>query len=609
MKTFSILALALGALSVLPLFANDTPGRPETEPIPITATQFLNGEHEQEFVRMEGTIVDLVRDEIDSDFRFFIIDSENETVYAPSQHITEDDAVLKSLVGAKVSVCGTSDRLTTPDFPRRQMRRNLYIWRLSDITVLEPAPKDPFSVPELEDLANVRPADIPRIGRRRVRGKVLAVWGRNKALIEPPDRLPMRIELSDVPLPEVGSFVEAVGVPETDIYRINLTRAIWRTARSFPLPGQPVTDVRAKTILTDPAGKTGFKFEFHGKVVRLSGIIRSLPQGEGVRFYLEDGSYLIPVDATSSPQTLRTLDVGCTVSVTGLCVMNVENWSPARPFPRIDGIVLVPRGESDITVLSRPPWWTPGRIWGVVGVLFATLLGFVIWNRSLTILANRRGRELMREQIGRVRADLKTEERTRLAVELHDTLAQNLTGVSMEIEAANGLKGTPDMEPHLDFAAKALKSCRDELRNCLWDLRSQALEEKDMNTAILRTLQPHVNDSRVAVRFNVPRTKVSDNTAHALLRVIRELVVNAIRHGNAPTVKVAGSLDPEALRCSVTDNGSGFDPETAPGVLQGHFGIQGMRERIEELGGEFTLESAPGKGTKATIVIPAPQML
>ena len=128
-----------------------------------------------------------------------------------------------------------------------------------------------------------------------------------------------------------------------------------------------------------------------------------------------------------------------------------------------------------------------------------------------------------------------------------------------------------------------------------------------MNTAILRTLQPHVNDSRIAVRFNVPRAKISDNTAHALLRVIRELVINAIRHGNATAVRVAGSLDPDVLRCSVTDNGSGFDPETAPGVLQGHFGIQGMRERIDELGGTLTLDSAPGKGAKATITIPLPK--
>jgi len=107
----------------------------------------------------------------------------------------------------------------------------------------------------------------------------------------------------------------------------------------------------------------------------------------------------------------------------------------------------------------------------------------------------------------------------------------------------------------------------------------------------------------VKVRFNVPREKLSDNTAHALLRTIRELVVNALRHGNAQTVKVAGSIDGETILCSVTDDGCGFDPDESPGILQGHFGLQGVRERIAQLGGTFTIESAPGKGTKATIRI------
>ena len=193
-------------------------------------------------------------------------------------------------------------------------------------------------------------------------------------------------------------------------------------------------------------------------------------------------------------------------------------------------------------------------------------------------------------------------------MELHDTLAQNLTGVSMEIEAANDLRGDAPkpMLNHLGIAAKALKSCRDELRNCLWDLRSQALEEQDMSKVVLKTLQPVVNDSRLAVRFNVPRARLSDNTAHALLRVVRELVVNAIRHGNASAIKVAGTIDGNNLLCSVSDNGCGFEPETAPGILQGHFGLQGIQERIDEIGGTFEIASTPGTGTKATISIPIP---
>ena len=90
-----------------------------------------------------------------------------------------------------------------------------------------------------------------------------------------------------------------------------------------------------------------------------------------------------------------------------------------------------------------------------------------------------------RAVIDTLTSELKTGERTRLAVELHDSLAQNLTGVAMEIEAAIR-SGGDGASPHLTIADKALKSCRTELRNALWDLRNQALEEPVMKDAIRR---------------------------------------------------------------------------------------------------------------------------
>ena len=157
------------------------------------------------------------------------------------------------------------------------------------------------------------------------------------------------------------------------------------------------------------------------------------------------------------------------------------------------------------------------------------------------------------------------------------------------------------MLQHLDIATKTLKSCRDELRNCIWDLRNDALEQADMNDAIKRTLNPHVNGVNLAVRFNVPRERLSDNTAHALLRIIRELVQNAVRHSNAANIRIAGKLDDEQLLFSVSDDGCGFDPNNVQGVHQGHFGLQGIRERIDLLGGEMTISSTIGHGTKVSI--------
>ena len=124
-----------------------------------------------------------------------------------------------------------------------------------------------------------------------------------------------------------------------------------------------------------------------------------------------------------------------------------------------------------------------------------------------------------------------------------------------------------------------------------------------MDAAIRRTLAPVMDGTNIAVRFNVPRERLFDDTAHALLRIIRELAQNAMRHGHAKTVKVAGSLETNRLLFSVQDDGCGFDPENHPGVQQGHFGLQGIRERVKRFGGTMEIKSEVGKGTKVTIAL------
>ena len=265
--------------------------------------------------------------------------------------------------------------------------------------------------------------------------------------------------------------------------------------------------------------------------------------------------------------------------------------------------MLVVRVPSDVKILVPPPWWTPGKLFVLVVTLVAIIAAFVLWNVLLRRLADKRGRELMQTRLAQEESKLKVQERTRIAVELHDTIAQNLTGVSLEIDSAGQLaaKDTAGMMKHLDMAARTLQSCRNELRNCLWDLRSRALEEADLNEAIRRTIAPLVSDVDLSIRFNVPRKSLADDTAHVLMRILRELVLNAVRHGGASTVKIAGSLEDGTLRFSVRDNGCGFDPATRPGVMQGHFGLQGIRERVNQFNGEMEIESSPGNGTKISI--------
>ena len=122
-----------------------------------------------------------------------------------------------------------------------------------------------------------------------------------------------------------------------------------------------------------------------------------------------------------------------------------------------------------------------------------------------------------------------------------------------------------------------------------------------MESAIRQTLRPILNDVRLAIRFNVPRTKLSDNTAHAVLRIIRELVSNSIKHGSATRIAIAGGIEKNRLMFSVSDNGCGFDAENTPGPAAGHFGLTGIRERLRGFAGTMHIESTGGKGTRTVI--------
>ena len=566
----------------------------------ITGKDFVSGRFDCYVVRIVAKVRDVFPDEIDPGYTYLVLDCDGETVYLP-QHTT--DVTHMPTVGTTIEASG----ICIPSYPAG--RRHLGRMLSGNYRVLSQSTADPFTVPALGSFNRLRPPEIARLGQHLVRGRILAVWHGDTALLKADDDRIIKVEFAQHNLPTVDASVEVVGFPESDLYNINLTRAIWRTTSGTKAEPETPTTASTESLLSDSSGHPRYDFLAHGRLIRLSGIVRNLP-GEGNddgRFNLESGRFIVPIDVSSCPNALSAIGVGYGVEVSGVCVMETENWRPNAVFPRSKGFTLVVRDPDDIRVVSRPSWWTPSHTLSVVGALLAVLVAILIWNLLLRRVVERRSRALEKEITARIGSDLKVYERTRLAVELHDSLAQNLSGVSFEIDAASDFaKENPDeMMKHLGIASSALKSCRDELRNCLWDLRNQSLEDEDMDTAIRRTLTPHLAGAKLSVRFNVPRTRLPDNVAHAILRIIRELTVNAVRHGHAKDIKVAGCIENGHLLFSVRDNGCGFDPDNHPGVEQGHYGLQGICERAEDLDGDMSIESRPGHGAKVTVRIDA----
>ena len=538
---------------------------------------------------IEGLLKDVARDPVDPSYRFLLVLDADGPIIIPVRTSALCEKLEQS-VGATIQTLGKirEQHPHARHFADRELAP-LIQNGTEVIRIVRPAPDSPFeNVKDLSSLSGLSPADIVQKGFRMARGRVLAVWNPCTALLQTESNGVVQVEFKTGNLPHPGDDVEVVGFPETDIYQLRLIRSVWRASLPLRLTPDAIQDISASQFLIPRPNDVGINIYLHGKTVRIRGIVRSLPNAiaRDSFVYLDDDGTLVPVDVSAAPGMVKQLQIGCTAEVTGVCVMDIDIWRPNAAFPRIRGYTLVTRSAADVVILARPSWLTPAVLLTVIAILLLALVGVGIRNRVLKRLA-----------------ELRVRERTRLAVEVHDALSQNLTGIAFELQTVSVLAdGDPAAaKEHLAIANKSLLSCRGELRNCLDDLRSDALENDNVEDAIRQTLASHLKGESISIRFRVRRNALSDNAMHTVLCIIRELTLNALRHGHAASVWIAGTLDGERILFSVRDNGCGFDPERRLGVRDGHFGLQGVTERASAFDGTVVIRSQAGRGTKVTV--------
>ena len=215
-------------------------------------------------------------------------------------------------------------------------------------------------------------------------------------------------------------------------------------------------------------------------------------------------------------------------------------------------------------------------------------------------------RQRMRQVAGRYDAVLA--ERNRIAREIHDTLAQGFAGVSVQLELISRLMGksTEAAREHLQEARTLVKESLNEARRSIWELRSQSVAGEDFASRLNNLTHQGSKDGDRQITFNVTGAlrPLPAQLENELVRIAEEAVRNAQRHGSAKNVDIKLDFEQKLARLSVADDGAGFDLQRYEGPREGHFGLQGMRERAESLGGSFRVESRPDHGTVITVEAP-----
>jgi signal transduction histidine kinase len=197
-------------------------------------------------------------------------------------------------------------------------------------------------------------------------------------------------------------------------------------------------------------------------------------------------------------------------------------------------------------------------------------------------------------------------ERTRIAREIHDTLAQGFAGISVQLELVARLltKAPEAAKPHLDQARQLVRSSLDEARRSVWALRSQALEKSDLPSALNATVKQLLENTPLQSQVKVSGIyrELSRTMEDNLLRIGQEAITNAIKHAQANQLRIELSYATDRVTLSVQDDGRGFDnTQQSP---NGHFGLVGMRERVSQMSGTLTVNSQPNVGTEILVEVP-----
>jgi len=199
------------------------------------------------------------------------------------------------------------------------------------------------------------------------------------------------------------------------------------------------------------------------------------------------------------------------------------------------------------------------------------------------------------------------EERNRLAREIHDTLAQGLSAIALQLETADALLDSgvnaERVQQAVQSALLSARSSLEEARRSVLDLRAAPLEGRALGEALAKLVKDSQRKGKLKITFEETdgSRPLPARVEIGLYRVAQEALTNALKHARASRITIQLITTPDRVDLKIEDNGRGFDPSQIP---RGHYGLIGLYERVRLLGGQVELSSCPGEGVQLHVSVP-----
>lgn len=270
-----------------------------------------------------------------------------------------------------------------------------------------------------------------------------------------------------------------------------------------------------------------------------------------------------------------------------------------------------------------PPWYRTWYAYSLYALATAGLVyGLMRWSARRTRTRNLELERLMSERTAELRRAMEQlneetrhaatlAERGRLAGEIHDSLQQGLSGLMLQLDATLKLPDLPpDVRTRLSVARNMVSFTRHEVQHAVWDMETPLLDGAELGEA-LKQITGLIGPGTAQVEITTTGRPVplSSSTKHHLLRIAQEAITNAVRHAAARTIAIQLAYEPDGVTLQVTDDGNGFVPSQVLANGIGHFGLRGLRGRAGKIGGELSIQSAPGCGTTVQVRVQTAALL